>query len=176
MFYGFSYLILIQVWSEYSSTMTVLSVETRGVRVLNMALLFLVSAEPFLFTLLTIQAVGGPSVPSLAVAELASILYALDLGAMHVILAFFTHSVAIEKRGSFPIEAQLYGSRRDSRALVAATFAVSALPVFWTWTISLGGVGDIPTRFILWVLAPVVGLGGIALIGQCRRLVSRLRH
>jgi uncharacterized membrane protein len=170
-FYGFSFLILIQVWSEYSSTMPVLSVETRGVRVLNMVLLFLVSAEPFLFNLLTNPSVGI----SLAMADLASILYALDVGTMHVILALFSHSVAIGRKELFPVEARLYSSRRDSRALVAATFAISVLPVFWTWTIPLGEV-DFRTRFGLWVLAPVISLVGTALIGQCRQLVSRLRH
>ena len=167
--YGFSYLILIQVWSEYSSTMTMVSVETREVRILNMVLLFLVSAEPFLFNLLTTQVVP------IAVGELASILYALDLGAMHAILALFSHSVAIEKKVSSPTEAQLYSSRTESRALVAAAFAMSALPVFWEWTIYLGEVA-IHARFVLWVLAPVIAIGGMALIDQCRRLISRLQH
>jgi uncharacterized membrane protein len=170
-FYGFSFLILIQVWSEYSSTMTLLSVEARGVRHLNLFLLFLVSAEPFLFNLLTNPSVGIP----LAMADLASILYALDIGTMHVILALFSHSVAIEREESFPVEARLYSSRRDSRALVAAMFAVSIFPVFWTWTIRLGEV-DFRTRFVLWILTPVISIVGVVLMNQYHRLVSKLRH
>jgi len=168
-FYGFSFLILIQVWSEYSSTMTLLSVEAPGVRILNLFLLFLVSAEPFLFNLLTNPSVGI----SAALADSASILYALDIGAMHVILALFSHSVATERKESFPDEARLYGSRRDSRALVAAMFAISTFPVFWTWMIPLGAI-EFRTRFALWVLAPAVSLGYVTLTTRRRRQISTL--
>ncbi|MGD0644409.1 MAG: TMEM175 family protein [Candidatus Bathyarchaeia archaeon] len=48
-YYGFSFLILISVWYSYTRAMSQLHFETTRTVLLNIALLFLVSIEPFLF-------------------------------------------------------------------------------------------------------------------------------
>lgn len=50
--FGFSFLILISVWNRYTSTTSVIPVETPWMVRLNMVLLFLVAIEPFLFDVL----------------------------------------------------------------------------------------------------------------------------
>jgi len=46
--FGFSFLILIQIWFRFTEIMSVLPVETTGTRVLNTLLLLLVALEPYL--------------------------------------------------------------------------------------------------------------------------------
>lgn len=57
--FGFSSLILINVWNRYTTTMSAMPVEGTLVVRLNMALLFLVTIEPFLFNLLVIRGLGS---------------------------------------------------------------------------------------------------------------------
>src|SRR5208283_2785084 len=49
--FGFSFLILISVWLGYWSIMSVLPLEDNTIVILNVALLFLVGIEPYLFYL-----------------------------------------------------------------------------------------------------------------------------
>ena len=49
LYFGFSFLILINIWNRYTATTSVMPVETPGMVRLNMLLLFLVAIEPFLF-------------------------------------------------------------------------------------------------------------------------------
>ncbi len=67
-----------------------LPVETGVVVLLNIVLLFLVSIEPYLFSLLNSTEV--------AVFDYASVLYALDLAGLMAILALFMHMLTIEER------------------------------------------------------------------------------
>jgi hypothetical protein len=69
--------------------MSVFPLETKRVTVLNTALLFLVSIEPFLFNI--VQRSGNSSI---SFAQTATVLYALDLAAMAFILGSFTLRLA----------------------------------------------------------------------------------
>ena len=139
----FSFAILISVWIRYSSIMSVLPVEDGGSIMLNIILLFLVSIEPYLFSLVT--------APGQSLKQYASVLYALDLGGLMTILALFTHLTTIEERGL--IKRELIGEHKQLRninILCAAFFLISLLPVFWSWTFN-----GTPLRFYLWG-APLV--------------------
>jgi len=153
--FGFSFLILISVWNRYTSTTSVMPVETTWMVRLNMILLFLVAIEPFLFDVLLAQGLGT------AVGTAASEYYGLDIGGMNLILAYFTHLLASEEKNLIPHE--LVGSYRTIRNLLvlgAGVFLFSELPIFWTVM-----VAGLPVRIILWILTlPIV---------RTQRLLSR---
>lgn len=141
--FGFSFLILINVWNRYTTVMSVLPIETRWVIRLNLALLFLVAIEPFLFNLLVIPEGGLAS----GLGDPVSQFYALDVGGMNLILAYFTHALATEERGLIPRE--LVGRYRNVRNVLlvsAFLFFVSVLPQFWSY-----GIAGVPLRIALWV-------------------------
>ncbi len=81
LYYAFSFLILISVWYSYTTTMSLLTVETARLINLNILLLFLVSIEPFLFNQMLHS--------TYSLVQNISIIYALDLGGLFTIQAFF---------------------------------------------------------------------------------------
>src|SRR6266704_4204216 len=68
--FGFSFLILIQIWFRFTEVMSVLPIQTTWTRVLNTLLLLLVALEPYLFnTLLAFFVNPQPSGPFADVAS-----------------------------------------------------------------------------------------------------------
>jgi uncharacterized membrane protein len=150
--FGFSFLIVIQVWMRYTRIMSVLPLETRRTIVLNTVLLFCVSIEPFLFHIL-----------NSGIEDSVSVLYAFDLGALNVILGFFTLVLADEERKLIaPDLIKQFRNEGILTSLAACLFFVSVLPFFWThyW---LG----IRLRYDLWIF-PLVVMG-------IRRRLPKLR-
>ncbi len=140
--FGFSFLILIRVWNQYTTTTSVMPVETPGMIRLNMLLLFLVAIEPFLFAVLVIRGFSQP------VGAEASLCYGLDIGAMNLILAYFSHLLSQEERNLVP--AELIGRfriGRNAQLLGSAIFIASDLP-FFGGDLALG----LPARVFLWIL------------------------
>ena len=147
--FGFSFLILINVWLRYTSITSVVPIETVTMVRLNVLLLFLVAIEPYLFYILT---KSGLSVdPGLD----ASSFYALDIAGMNFIIAYFTHLTTIERKKLIPPD--MIPRFRLSRTLllmVGLIFAVSAIPYFGTVTVigqSLREVLWIATVPIIWI-------------------------
>jgi uncharacterized membrane protein len=152
--YGFSFLILISVWQLYSSITAILPAESTGLTDLNIALLFLVSIEPYLFNELFAQ--NG------AMFSTVSNIYAFDLAAMFMILAFFNHSLANEEKKLVPKSLiRMYKFRRNFCLLGAAVFMVSIVPFFGLTVlhVNVGGISlaDLPFRVILWVVTLPLG-------------------
>ncbi len=146
--FGFSFVILVTVWYNYASIMAVLPLETLGLVLLNLALLFVVALEPYLLTQVALPA-------NVAVQEPASVLYAFDLAAMNATMAGLTHVLSREERHLVP--PKLMHRMRTTRNFTLATavlFAVSALPVFWTWMVI---PNVLPLRILLWTLTLPVG-------------------
>ncbi|TMI13178.1 DUF1211 domain-containing protein [Candidatus Bathyarchaeota archaeon] len=143
--FGFSFLILIFVWFRYTETMSVLPVETGRTRSLNTIMLFLVAIEPYLFNQLSfgLNAVASSPLPQ----DVASATYGLDLGAIWIILAAFTHVLTIEEKNLAPDLFRKYRLLRNLEIIVAAIFFVSILPQFWTIMI-----GSTSLRYVLWGL------------------------
>ena len=141
--FGFSFLILISIWFRYTNIMSVHPVETSGTIFLNAVLLFLVSIEPYLLSLLTF----GSFQPSrVAVMNFASEVYALDLAGLTLIMGLFADQLTNKERKL--VNPELVGRYRRIRNLeysAAAMFAVTTLPAFWSWEI----IGT-PARFYLW--------------------------
>ena len=146
--FGFSFLILIQIWFRYTSVMSVLPIETRGTILLNVLMLFLVSVEPYLLSLLTSGSSGDVSV-------FVSEIYAFDLTGLTLILGVFSHQMAVERPDLLePEMAGKYRRLRNVQYCMAALFALSAAPIFWSWEI-LGT----HVRFILWYAVLIFMLG-----------------
>jgi len=145
--FGFSFLILINVWNRYTSTTSVIPVETSWMVRLNMVLLFLVAIEPFLFDVLVGSSLGSD------VGVAASEYYGFDIAGMNLILAYFTHLLASEEKNLIPRE--MIGRYKTIRNLLivgAAMFLVSELPIFWSIIVE-----GLPLRIVLWMLTlPVV--------------------
>jgi hypothetical protein len=146
--FGFSFLILISVWLGYWSVMSILPMEDRTIVALNIGLIFLVSIEPYLFYLnITFDLLAHEQL-----LNTASICYALDMTGLMLILALFTHQLAIEERGLVPKESMVrYKRLRDILFISAVLFGVTVLPAFWT--IKFYGQ---PIRFYFWFIPLVV--------------------
>ncbi len=145
--FGFSFLILVTVWYNYSSVMGVLPVETRGLISANLVLLFVVALEPYLPFVVAFHVLD-------AVGEAASVLYAVDLAVMNAILAGFVHVLSQEDRRL--VHASLLRKMRSIRDVnngFAFVFLLSLAPVFWTWS----WFGNMPSRIDIWVLTLPVG-------------------
>ncbi len=142
-FYAFSFIILISVWLGYSHTMSVIHLESHGLVIVNIVLLFLVSIEPFLFNQLIAQ-----NVPYV---ENVSILYAFDLGGLFLIQSFLAYCVSSDK--SKPPE-MLYSFklRRNTFLISSAFFFVSAIPIFWNVRVTYANFIDVPLRVVLWLV------------------------
>jgi len=123
--------------------MSVLPLETSRTIVLNTILLFCVSIEPFLFHVL-----------SSSIEDSVSVLYAVDLGALNVILGFFTLVLADEEKKLIaPDLIKQFRNEGIFTSFAACLFFVSALPIFWT----INWLG-IRLRYDLWIF-PLVVMG-----------------
>jgi uncharacterized membrane protein len=142
--FAFSFLILVSVWLGYWIIMSVLPMEDGTIVALNIALLFLVSIEPYLFYLnITFDLVSHE-----LLLNTASTLYALDMTGLMLILALFTRQLAKEEKSLVPkTKLGKFKRVRDTLLISAALFAISILPIFWTTQL----YGQ-PLRFYFWVI------------------------
>jgi uncharacterized membrane protein len=142
--FGWAFCILALVWVRYTRVMSVLPVETGRIVGVNMLLLFLVSVEPYLYSLIAVSFVPLPGPLDSGV---TTALYAADMGSMFLIIAYFTHELTIEERKLIPKELfKSYRLQRNTTIVSAALFLVSTLPIFWSLTIF-----GYQVRFILWM-------------------------
>jgi len=142
--FGWAFLILALVWVRYTRIMSVLPVETGRIMGANMLLLFLVSVEPYLYNLITVSFVPSPGQLD---SGITTALYAVDMGSIFLIIAYFTHELTIEERKLIPRELlRNYRLQRNTTIATAALFLVSTLPIFWSAL-----VFGLQARFILWM-------------------------
>ncbi len=135
--FGFSFLILALVWFRYTRIMSALPVETELMFIANFLLLFLVSIEPYLFGLITTQPIPGQ-----LDSGITSAAYAVDLGLMNLILAYFMQELTRKDRKLIPKDLlRSYRLQRYSAFVTAAVFLASAIPIFTVYE-----------RIILWIL------------------------
>jgi uncharacterized membrane protein len=146
--FGFSFLILISVWLGYWNIMSALPLEDNTIVILNVALLFLVGIEPYLFYLnITFDLLSHE-----LLLNYASILYALDMAGLVTIIALFAHQLAREEKGLVPKESLAkYKRVRNTLFISAALFLVTVLPIFWSLRL-----WDVPMRFYFWFIPLVL--------------------
>ncbi len=141
--FAFSFLILIFVWVSYTRVMSVLPIETSITLFLNIVMLFLVIIEPYLFYLVSQFGRAG----EYRLIEYASTLYALDMGGLMAILAFFNYELSAEEKNLVPQEVLPRHKRiRNILFVSAGLFFLTALPQFWSWQIDKA-----PLRFYFWL-------------------------
>ena len=153
-YYAFSFLILILVWYSYTQIMMYLQVETGLTIFLNIALLLLVSIEPFLFNQLISPRIGG---------QYTSMLYAIDLGGLFMILTLLANSILADKNRPAPL-IRHYKLFRNNLIIGAAIFLASALPIFWTLAIPINNT-NVHLRYLLWIVTLLLRTG--------RRLIEK---
>ena len=122
--------------------------EDSTIVILNVALLFLVSIEPYLFYLnITYDLVAHQ-----LLLNYASMLYALDMTGLMMILALFTHQLAREEMRLLPKESVAkYKRVRNTLFISAALFIITILPIFWTFKL-----WNLPLRFYFWFIPLVL--------------------
>ena len=155
--FGFAFLVLALVWLRYSRVMSVLPVEGRGIVAANMVLLFLVSVEPYLLNLLFYSAYT-PSTATPLDSAATTTLYALDVGGLMAILAYFLHEVTVEEKHLIPKELlRDYRSMMYWMLVAAVVYVISTLPIFWSIIVIQSPV--VPLRYVLWNAVWVTNLG-----------------
>lgn len=106
--------------------MSALPVERESIFAANFLLLFLVSIEPYLYSLIAFSPLPNQIDP-----ETASSALAIDLGLMNLILAYFIHQLTVEERKLIPANLlRTYRLQRGASFISGAIFLVAALPFF----------------------------------------------
>ena len=108
---------------------------------LNILLLFFVSIEPYLLSLISF----GPSASNLAMLGFTSQVYGLDLTGLTGILGFFAYLLAKREEMIEPELIEGYRWLRNTQFVGAVLFGLSTLPFFWSWMIN-----GTPLRFYVW--------------------------
>ena len=160
--FSFSFFLLIEIWLHYTAAMAVMKVESISFIRLNVVLLFLVSLEPYFFFLLS----SGPkTVGDIRIDDTASMLYAFDLGALFVILAFFSDRIAKSDHDKVhAAEVRQHGVYRAMFYSSGVILLASALPFFWEIT-----VYGYPLRYYFWA-------GSVILIAVGSWYAGRIFH
>jgi hypothetical protein len=124
---------------------------------LNMLLLFLVALEPYLFNLLVIDNLGSTSLGSIS--NYASSFFAIDMGVMNLIMAYFTHLLTVEEKRLVHVELiRRFKLSRNAIVASGAIFMVSALPLPILCSQS-AALGELPLRVVLWITSvPLIWL------------------
>jgi uncharacterized membrane protein len=164
--FAFSFLILIGIWASYSRIITVLPIETSRAFNLNLALLFCVSIEPFLFYNLE------ANTPTIGQVDFASTAFALDLGAMYLLEAGLT-SVLLRRarQGTFKLHPDLvsnFKARFVGQIVGGVLFLISiAIPINFLFLPIISELKYL--RFVFWYAAFLVFVGSRLLLKQVTR-------
>jgi len=140
-YFGFSFLVVILVWLAFRRITVVLPYETQATLAVNVALLFGVAIEPFLFyVMITPNAIGAD----------ASMAFAVDLGVLMFLLAALGYLLLQEEEGEAHHRIARDVIDRIDRStifhlVVGGIFLVSAAPLFWNLQFAGG-----PIRYDLW--------------------------
>ena len=143
--FAFSFLIIVGIWLGYTRIIAVLPVETAGTLFLNLALLFCVVLEPFLYYVFQLA--------STDFLDFSSAAYALNTGSMMALLAGMMYT-AVRQDSHREVHRLREGSARNFRVTMASQavgsiiFIVSTSDVFW---VSVPVFGYL--RFLLWYIA-----------------------
>jgi hypothetical protein len=81
-----------------------------------------------------------------------SIIYALDLGGVFTVQAFFASSVLTNKNRPEKL-LRSYKFRGNMQLINAALFFISAVPIFWGLSIPISDSMSIPLRYTFWIIA-----------------------
>lgn len=149
-YFGFSFLIVILVWLSFRRIVVDLPDETSATVVVNVALLFCVAIEPFLFYVLVTTSTVGDD---------ASTAFAFDIGVMMFLLSILDYLLLRERRSHAVRKLTQDVVDRQGRSILlhlatGSIYLVSAFPLFWTVTIAGSAIRyDLWYFALFWVLA-----------------------
>ena len=142
----FAFILLITAWINYTSSMSVLPLETRTVTILNFIMLMSVSLVPFLLNIIELPNPSLAPVENLVIRDYASTLFAVNLSALLAILGLFSHILAKEEAKLIaPDLVARYRTSRNLTLILAGFMLLTAAPIFGTYMI-LG----YPIRLYVW--------------------------
>ena len=148
----FAFILLITAWINYTSSMSVLPLETRTVTVLNVIMLMSVALVPFLLNVIELPNPSLPPAQDLMIRDYASTLFAVNLSALIAVLGLFSHILAKEEAKLIaPDLVARYRTNRNLTLLLAAFMLLTAAPLFGSYTL-LG----YPVRLYVWYLPIIV--------------------
>ena len=133
------FMIIVSVWMSYTKIMAERTVETELDLRLNLLLLMLVSLEPFLLYMLTLE-----DSANVRLSDFATMTYAIDIGLVMLVLGLFQHKIVSKGEG------EINKRERNSHLVVASIFLISALPFFWDFT-----VFNTKGRYLMWMFIVV---------------------
>jgi len=159
--FGFSFLIIAVIWLSYTRIVSSLSAETSSTLLLKFALLFCVALEPFLYYVYQTTV--------FAFLDFSSAAYAIDVGAMMVLLSGMTYMVIRQEVQHevhrLPARSiRLFRISMISRAIGAAIFLASASDIFWIQIPIFGNL-----RFAMWDAALAIFFASRAVTGWTRK-------
>jgi hypothetical protein len=134
--FGFSFIIVVWIWAGYTRTISFFPFEIPGTFVLNIALLFCVSISPYLFYVLSLPPQPSASTAAyLGFLDFASSVYALDAGAMMLILAGMTY-LLLREEGRRTSQTPGFSRARFTQVMYAeigsgSIFWASSAPFLW---------------------------------------------
>ncbi|MDA4134075.1 MAG: TMEM175 family protein [Thaumarchaeota archaeon] len=146
--FAFSFLIIVGTWLGYTRIVSVLQVETPGALYLNLALLFCIALEPFLYYVFESA--------DATFLNFSSAAFGLDIGSMWVLLAAMVFLLLRQEANSkvptlSPGLVRRFKISMVTQGIGGAVFAVSTLDVFW---VQVPGYGFL--RFLIWYFALAV--------------------
>jgi uncharacterized membrane protein len=148
----FAFILLITAWINYTSSMSVLPLETRTVTVLNVIMLMSVALVPFLLNVIELPNPSLAPVENLVIRDYASTLFAVNLSALLAVLGLFSHILAREEANLVaPDLVARYRTTRNLTLILAGFMLVTAEPIFGTYMI-LG----YPIRLYVWYVPIIV--------------------
>lgn len=148
--FGFSFIVLISVWTRYTKIMGDLPFDTSSTRLLNLLLLFLVSIEPYLFFLLFGTLGRHPTI--ILSSDFTTAIYALDLTGLFGVLGTMTYLLAREEKTQHvPELVRNFEFSAEVQVVAALLFFISANGYFW----KVAPMG-LPFRYWLWGAALVI--------------------
>lgn len=148
----FAFILLITAWINYTSSMSVLPLETRTVTILNVIMLMSVALVPFLLNVIELPNPSLAPVENLVIRDYASTLFAVNLSALLAILGMFSHILAKEEAKLIaPDLVARYRTSRNLTLILAGFMLLTAAPIFGTYMI-LG----YPIRLYVWYVPIIV--------------------
>jgi len=154
--FAFGFATLILIWFRYNTVLDRLKGETNAELWLNIAMLFFVVIEPYLFNLL-----HNPGTLS---QDFTTGMYGLDIAGMLAVLGMI-YGLAYHESGRKKDAPAIYLRTLGIGLFVSGIiFGVSTIPIFWQ--VALAGVNF---RYVLWFVALFLG------VVYRKMLVRRLR-
>ena len=163
--FAFSFFVLIYIWFRYTRILELIKIETTVEMLLNIVMLFLVVAEPYLFIQVQFNVL-----PYATSAQLGptSALFGLDIAGLMFVLGFI-YVLCLRNYRYVRREIMVhFNGIRNSIFAIGVVFLIADLPMLWNVY-----VFGIQLRFVLWFLSVVIAIALRYVNGELYRVLDR---